>query len=78
METTACPNKGHRWGCCCHCSMHFPLNGHPCVDGNSIMTRIGWVCTVFAYQEGCPKGAILSNEHGQCEMFEEELRRVDD
>ena len=67
--------------CCCLCRYHFPLMSHPWVDKNPINHQAGWVCTVFATPNvveqmgGGKLEIVLSNEHGQCELFQERSKR---
>mgnify|MGYP001601672790 FL=1 len=63
----------YRGGCCCNCNWHYPLYGHPSVDGKSISTQAGWVCIPPEFQIDGNR-AIKMSEHGCCEMYKKRRR----
>jgi hypothetical protein len=69
-----CPNKGHKWGCCCHCYSHKELYSHPWVDKKPMSNQLGYVCTVFWDMDRKCNKVILSGEHGLCEAFQERIK----
>ena len=55
-------------GCCCQCTHHRLVCGHPWHNGKSISTSYCYVCS-FTYNE--TESFMLSGRHGiGCEMFE--------
>lgn len=55
--------------CCCNCALHYSVNGHPWVDGKSIMKPTGlFVCT--SKERGDKNQSFMSStKHGLCEEW---------
>lgn len=51
--------------CCCECQLHYSLYSHPLVNGKPMSSQIGYICLAFESEDK----AVLSSEHGLCEMF---------
>lgn len=57
--------------CCCNCKYHKKIYGHPWVNGKSILTSLGYCCTVFLHSTVEPAdGVTASQRHGLCECWE--------
>lgn len=55
--------------CCCNCTHHHPVNGHPWVTKSSILTPTGLsVCTVLS-KDNKDRAFIASSGHGLCEEW---------
>lgn len=53
---------------CCNCKFLAHIHGHPLVNGESISSHIGYVCTVFLSSN---RIVTLCNQFGSCEHFDD-------
>lgn len=70
-DRTKCSKTLEEPTCCCNCKYNKTVNGHPWVNGQSILTTTGLrVCTYS--DEG---SVILSHRHGLCEGWEQHEKK---
>lgn len=69
-KTDDCWKKENHGRCCCNCSHHHAVNGHPWVTDSSITTPTGlFTCSCFA-DMGEGTDHIASAAHGACECWD--------
>ena len=76
MSEKECIGIYEQWPnqCCCKCKFHHSLFSHPWVDGKPMNNQVGWICLMPEFEGK----AILSKEHGMCELFTRARRQAND